>query len=386
MAQEKMLFGEVLNEIIGHTHFSSIEKICDRFYLINGITLLWFHDHDIETKLQSNGINEYHQNILSDYEQKYGVDVFWEKNSWKTKFVFTRIESLTVKNYKPNKFVDSRIPNEIFIMSFDQEKKVSSNITQMMDLKLSSLAKSRHSQIKTRMFKNIFEAWYFSEKKNTLTDFINFIQKFLGKDLNVCPEEKQIRNLDEWYQKTRSLIYNPKDINGFIYQKEMEGFKEIGGNVIEDIRKHFYMVFDNQICQKASFEEFYCTTEHRCYYCGVKTGDIEFLISSEPSKINTKRIYTRGRTLEVDRKSPEGLYWHLKNEDEKTNLVLSCYWCNNAKTDEYSEAEFIRKISPGITAIWENRLGKELDKPLGWNNIETRIWRETVNILKRKTF
>ena len=48
-------------------------------------------------------------------------------------------------------------------------------------------------------------------------------------------------------------------------------------------------------------------------------------------QVKTKRSGTRGRSLELERVRP--------NEDYG-NLELACYWCNNAKSDEFNEMEF----------------------------------------------
>ena len=68
----------------------------------------------------------------------------------------------------------------------------------------------------------------------------------------------------------------------------------------------------------------------------------------ESGQIITKRLYSRGRTLEIDRINPNDDY-------NMNNIVLCCYWCNNAKTDEFSYEDFI-EIGKEIRKIWEKRL------------------------------
>jgi 5-methylcytosine-specific restriction endonuclease McrA len=53
--------------------------------------------------------------------------------------------------------------------------------------------------------------------------------------------------------------------------------------------------------------------------------------------------------LELERKKPNESY------DNTDNLVLCCYWCNNAKTDEFTEEEF-KEIGKVIGKIWQTRL------------------------------
>jgi hypothetical protein len=64
--------------------------------------------------------------------------------------------------------------------------------------------------------------------------------------------------------------------------------------------------------------------------------------------LNNKRT-TRGRTLEIDRKIADESYSNI------ANLTYSCYWCNNAKTDTFTEEEF-KIIGQAIGSVWKQRL------------------------------
>lgn len=85
-----------------------------------------------------------------------------------------------------------------------------------------------------------------------------------------------------------------------------------------------------------------------CHYCSLSERQIAELISG--GEIVTKRLVTRGRTMEVDRKDPEGPY-------SIANVVLCCYWCNNAKTDEFAYDEFLG-IAKAFKLVWIQRLKK----------------------------
>ncbi len=102
-------------------------------------------------------------------------------------------------------------------------------------------------------------------------------------------------------------------------------------------------------CKSMGFWEFkswYERAERKCHYCGITEPEIKAL--RDKNKIRTKRWTTRGRTLEIDRMAPEESYDNLEN------LVFCCYWCNNAKTDEFTPEEF-RKVGEVIAGIWESR-------------------------------
>ena len=83
-----------------------------------------------------------------------------------------------------------------------------------------------------------------------------------------------------------------------------------------------------------------------CSYCGISLAQIEEL--GKNGKLNNKRSDTRGYTLEIDRMLPNLEY-------SKKNCCMACYWCNNAKTDEFSPEEF-KPIARGINEIWNKRL------------------------------
>lgn len=81
-----------------------------------------------------------------------------------------------------------------------------------------------------------------------------------------------------------------------------------------------------------------------CEYCGITMKQINFL--SGKDQLQTKR--QRGYSIEIDQKDPYGFY----TDD---NCVASCYWCNNAKTDEFSIEEF-KEIAESIKNVWNKRL------------------------------
>jgi len=84
----------------------------------------------------------------------------------------------------------------------------------------------------------------------------------------------------------------------------------------------------------------------KCYYCGITESEIELMNAEQPL---TKRA--RGKKLELDRKEPNASY------DDINNIVYSCYWCNNAKTDTFTDKEF-QEIGKVISSIWQKRLHK----------------------------
>ena len=104
-----------------------------------------------------------------------------------------------------------------------------------------------------------------------------------------------------------------------------------------------------EIFPKEEFEKLYKIRE--CAYCGISEEDIMQLAK-------TDRIFKkseRGWHLEIDRKDSNKEY-------TPKNCVRCCYWCNNAKTDEFTEDEF-KIIADGIRRVWVSRGIDRLRKP-----------------------
>ena len=89
--------------------------------------------------------------------------------------------------------------------------------------------------------------------------------------------------------------------------------------------------------------------EKICYYCGLSEEESQEIVHKGlltsnrfPLEGILSRGVNRGYWLEIDRKNPKALY-------SSDNCVLSCYFCNNDKSDVFDDAEY--------KAFKENRLG-----------------------------
>ena len=79
----------------------------------------------------------------------------------------------------------------------------------------------------------------------------------------------------------------------------------------------------------------------KCMYCGLSERDSQRLVHEGKIKSLRFPIYgtissgvNRGYWLEIDRKIPTGYY-------SKENCNLSCYFCNNDKSDVFTNSEYI---------------------------------------------
>ena len=100
-----------------------------------------------------------------------------------------------------------------------------------------------------------------------------------------------------------------------------------------------------------AFYAWYIAQKRICTYCGISEDEIKRLL--EAKLLTTKRLATRGRRLELDRRQPEAAY------DDLENLTLACYWCNNAKTDTFTDKEFA-EVGQAFAKIWQQRLAQLL--------------------------
>ena len=133
--------------------------------------------------------------------------------------------------------------------------------------------------------------------------------------------------------------------NNILYHSPLD--TEFGSSKIGQIWKDFIIPNKstwkdvNENLNALSWKKFVqMMTEQNCAYCGISVKQINKI------ELYTKRA--RGYTLEIDQKNS---YEHYEDE----NCVACCYWCNNAKTDEFSVKEF-EPIANGIFTVWNKRL------------------------------
>ncbi len=102
-------------------------------------------------------------------------------------------------------------------------------------------------------------------------------------------------------------------------------------------------IYENEIFNEDKFYKI--LNRDKCNYCGITVKQIKTLI--DKGKMFTKR-YNRGLVMELDRRIPN---WEYSEE----NTVACCYWCNNAKTDEFFDDEF-NEIGAAIGNTLRKRL------------------------------
>jgi hypothetical protein len=217
-----------------------------------------------------------------------------------------------------------------------------------MQYNYDKLALKKYKAILHRSFKTKLELFLFNQCVQGITlttiDSIDFL-KFNIPDPLIALYERAWQMEDGLLEKDHSFTVKEIDSNIISWNKSNIGLKAL---LLNSYSAHF----QSEVFKLEDFKLFYLenSKDRKCYYCGTDEQEIEIL--RQKSLIKTKRF--RGYEMEVDRKNSNKEYFLL-------NVNLCCYWCNNAKSDEYSEAEFRDFVAPGIKKVWSHRLGESKD-------------------------
>lgn len=158
-------------------------------------------------------------------------------------------------------------------------------------------------------------------------------------------KQKKFLELAIIEQKTFDEISNILKIERVLVSEWWEELKK-EREYLSNLRKIWKAKFkETKTASFWKFKEWFESAEKKCYYCGITESQISLLFKK--GNLYTKR--NRGSKLEIDRKEPDLDY------DNIENLVFSCYWCNNAKTDTFTSEEF-KQIGLEIGKVWKNRL------------------------------
>jgi hypothetical protein len=87
---------------------------------------------------------------------------------------------------------------------------------------------------------------------------------------------------------------------------------------------------------------------NKCHYCNTSILEIRDLLNRGIIKgRNVSGGGIRGQNLEIDR-------MQAADEYAEFNCVLSCYYCNNDKSNTFSYDVYRNIIGPSRKIIWEN--------------------------------
>ena len=105
--------------------------------------------------------------------------------------------------------------------------------------------------------------------------------------------------------------------------------------------------------EKSDFVNWYITKllneDTKCHYCETSILEIRNLLNHgliKGRKVGRGGSGLRGPNLELDRMDPFGIY-----SDE--NCVLSCYYCNNDKSNTFDYETYKNIVGPSKKLVWD---------------------------------
>jgi len=203
-----------------------------------------------------------------------------------------------------------------------------------------SFARTKYQSIKKRSFESFLDLFLictYINDKSLLSANIESFQLFNYNDLRI----PKVLGAYQLAKNTNEFC----DVPVSDLDKAIKNWQDSNNHI------NYRNIFnEDKMIGEPEFNDFYGEdkSDRECYYCNIKESDIQSLYKSK--LLQTKRLSTRGFKMEVDRLSPNEGY-------VRDNIVLCCYWCNNAKTDEFSAEEF-RPIGELIGQTLKNRLNK----------------------------
>ena len=187
---------------------------------------------------------------------------------------------------------------------------------------------------------------------------IDFKEKQL-LDLSHQPV-KGARNLLSEYI-TQEKIAEPKNTNNHTYigliKKHMNIKTTAKKNIKSTIKKEY--LIKNKLFKKLKtdynnrnrkslnefesfeiFHDWYNLLEKKCFYCGISEEQFRFIVMN--GILKSKRFPENGEF----KRGSRGYYLELDKKDSSLkysidNCVLSCYFCNNDKSDVFNSEEYL---------------------------------------------
>ena len=190
--------------------------------------------------------------------------------------------------------------------------------------------------------------------KNKLTNNKIFI--IIQDGQNFCYREADFKEFNN--TKNSKIAIDKNELNEF---KHLIWDEEIIERISSSNTIYNRICNRNDKVEKQAIENLLKQNEKKCYYCGIDKNTINILNNAAKKVTSLPWFHSDGltkrqtrMTLEVDQLNPNGGY-------KVGNIVWACSWCNNAKTDTFTEAEF-KNIACGINIAWNKRL-QEIELP-----------------------
>jgi len=326
-SKDKTYHVKYITSIESNIGFTSAKILMNTDFLVlvyladNKLQCLEQNVSSISSTIDAQGHLKYNTNILKVYPIKVHNDLNAELKE-------NTFQNLTLKCQKPIAYCDMSLTQSRYKSIMER------NYLQKLNYLLFNLCKDNIqeavSAIDTILIKTSFK-----KDKDKDTE----IEKAITASVDGYEEVVKKLNFDEKTieiaRKYKILYTDMKKIRARNYL--IEAIKKKYTESLNKYEKNYICYYQKNILSFDDFTNFWNKDKDRCCkYCGVS----ESQINSSKLDIQTKRFYSRGKTMEIDKKKAFGEY-------TRDNIILSCYWCNNAKTDEFSLIEF-KCIAKGI--------------------------------------
>ncbi len=212
-------------------------------------------------------------------------------------------------------------------------------------MEMSEYLKQKYNDVIERSFKTKLEVFLVDRVKR-----LSHIRGITPEEFNDFKITEEIaNNYSEVWQMKESEEYYETDFT--IQQIDMliEHWYKEESDILMELQRQHKALFVTEYFPFSDFEVLFPEEPKKriCHYCKISDYEIEML--RKRREIYSKR--QRGYFIELDRIEPNKEY-------SKDNCVLACYWCNNAKSDEFSLKESSEHIGPAIESIWKERKSK----------------------------
>lgn len=149
-------------------------------------------------------------------------------------------------------------------------------------------------------------------------------------------------SLDEFYQK--ELEINQNELNQL--RNYFKRFNDLHTRYFNEQRKELFE-------SPEKFIEWYDKQGESCNYCGITQSDLHKIVESRNGKLTLNQKTKRSKgTLEIEKLNPNHNYTF-------NNSVLSCPFCNNAKSNLISEDEWRVFFVPAMKNYFKSILDND---------------------------
>lgn len=207
------------------------------------------------------------------------------------------------------------------------------------------IARSKYKAICQRSFKTRLELFLFESVLETRLQTRISIEHFLS----FKPSDSLIDRLEEAWQKEEIQVEASAVYTSFIDSSIVDWLSK-NESLTKNLLGQYEKLFGESVLTFGQFTQVFPEDPRKriCHYTGL--SDFDFEEMRKNGKIKTKNA--RGRFMEIDRLNSNREYY-------MDNIVLCCYWANNAKTDEFTYPEFVQYVGPAMEKVFRERMSPE---------------------------